>query len=813
MRVQQLRQSHSRRHKLAALLALFIPGLALADEAENVLRQSPLLNAPIRNSSKEVRAVDHTDLVPLPNELADPMGNGLTPLATESMVVGDVNGWIPRAGKSRAVSPLVVDPIAKSREPLSPLLGQPVPGQKAQIGQFQVGPFLSGPFLSGPFWTWPSDQVPSYRLHIGDGVIHGDGVMKQVPITGTPITSMPSNSDADSSIKLGQSASSTLKIVPNVLAADPQTLELRPESPAKSPFQSPANALAAQPQHRIAMAENPKSDGVNNPEQNEPAGEMTPEEIAAAEAIPGDAIPAEVADGVMPEAVDGGLVLQGDGAPLEPLPTEELHADEIASEDVPESGAASAAASTAGPHSDAAANSSGDSATNPASMEVRKLKLRDDSADKALSESSAIASGDQSQGKASGGDPISLKPLDPSIARMRVGDVEPRSIDEYESPESGELVQPPAPSARPQTDNPIQGDTVTSHGELILATGRHASNIAVKPHTMRLKPMIERTLKYYWDHPEDAAERTHWGMMHSIMVFDRDTQIISRRQRFNAVAWMAGNNPCRNQTLFTIDQHGILPKTGVGLQGHQGQLLAIFGQINVPLNYPVYASKQKFSVSDILQREMRDCKVKTELTFTLISLAHYTDSDTTWVSGDGQDWSVERVIQEELAQPIVGAACGGTHRLMGYGHSLRRRHAEGKPIDGQFERADRYVKDFVKYTWSLQNRDGSMSTSWYEKPEDNGDMDRKIQTTGHMLEMLMTVTPDADLQSPEMLRTVNFMANTLYTERGHEWQIGPKGHALRALTLYYQRVFGGSTPWRPGSGSRTAGASNVRTVR
>jgi hypothetical protein len=275
---------------------------------------------------------------------------------------------------------------------------------------------------------------------------------------------------------------------------------------------------------------------------------------------------------------------------------------------------------------------------------------------------------------------------------------------------------------------------------------------------------------------------------------------------------MAGNNPCRNQLFFDRDQHGIVVRTGVGLQGHQAQLLAVFGLIDVPSNYPVYAAKQKFTVADILEREKRDCKVNTELTFTLIGLAHYADSDTSWVSADGEDWSVERVIREELAQPIVGAACGGTHRLMGFGHALRRRRAEDKPITGQWDRADRYLKDFVAYTWSLQNRDGSMSTAWYEKSEDNGNIDRKLQTTGHMLEFLMTVTPDAELQSPEMLRTVAFMANTLYNERGHEWQVGPKGHALRSLVMYYQRVYGNSAPWRNDSGARNASTSG-RSVR
>jgi hypothetical protein len=402
------------------------------------------------------------------------------------------------------------------------------------------------------------------------------------------------------------------------------------------------------------------------------------------------------------------------------------------------------------------------------------------------------------------------------IARgVTVGDVSPDGDALPDEKANAGARQIARPGNQAIAANPIQGDRITAAGELILASGAAAANLPVLPQTAQLKATIERALRYYWDNPEDAAERTHWGMMHSIMVFDKDTQIIHRRQRYNAVAWMAGNNPCRNQLLLSRDQQGIVVRTGVGLQGHQAQLLAIFGLINVPLNYPVYAARQKFSVEDILDREMLDCKTGNELTFTLIALAHYTDSDTTWISSDQQDWDVQRVIREELSQPVVGAACGGTHRMMGFAHALRRRRAEGKPVVDQWDRADRYVAEFVDYTWSLQNRDGSMSTAWFERSEDNGKMDRKIQTTGHMLEFLMSTVPDAELQSPKMLRTVGYLANTLYAERGHQWQVGPKGHALRAIAMYYQRVFGDSTPWRnqPSEQSASAGAGSRRPLR
>ncbi len=502
---------------------------------------------------------------------------------------------------------------------------------------------------------------------------------------------------------------------------------------------------------------------VTDPEQNEPT-----------DPLPGDA--AET-DALQPHLDDAGL---DDSAELEPSESDgEGDAGTVASDEM--------ALEAAG---DIPETSQNDPLQR---LEIRRLQLKNPGSAGSITARPA--------GSRSG-------------TRMSVGDV-PLGDEQVRSDELGvERIPEETPHRIAVTDQPIHGDRITAAGELILASGKSAANLPVLPQTAPLKPTIEAALRYYWDRPEDAAERTHWGMMHSIMVWDKDTPIIHRRQRYNAVAWMAGNNPCRNQLLFAQDQHGINVRTGVGLQGHQAQLLAIFGLVNVPLNYPVYAGRQKYSVADILEREKLDCKSGNELTFTLIALAHYADSDSSWVAADQQDWDVQRVLKEEMSQPIVGAACGGTHRLMGFAHALRRRRAEDKPIVQQWDRADRYVKEFVNYTWTLQNRDGSMSTAWFERPEDNGNMDRKIQTTGHMLEFLLSTLPDADLQSPKMIRTVSYLANTLHAERGHQWQVGPKGHALRALAMYHQRVFGDATPWRSASESRrTAGASPGRGVR
>lgn len=285
-------------------------------------------------------------------------------------------------------------------------------------------------------------------------------------------------------------------------------------------------------------------------------------------------------------------------------------------------------------------------------------------------------------------------------------------------------------------------------------------------------------------------------MLHSVMVYGVDTQVLNGRRRYNLIAWLAGNNVCRGQRIFGLENGNIAPKNGVGLQGHQGQFLSIFALVGVSSEYPLYVNRQAYSMTDLIRHEQDRCRADTELTFTLIGLAHYLDTDATWKSDDGQTWDFERLLEEELAQPVIGAACGGTHRLMGLSHALRIRRQQGKPITGQWARADQFVKDFVDYAWRLQNPDGSMSTDWFEGRANRNDIDRKIQTTGHIIEWLIGVTPRDELQDPRMLRAIRFLANSMYRYRTRDWEIGPKGHALRSLALYHQRVFSETPPWR-----------------
>ena len=318
-----------------------------------------------------------------------------------------------------------------------------------------------------------------------------------------------------------------------------------------------------------------------------------------------------------------------------------------------------------------------------------------------------------------------------------------------------------------------------------------AAIVQSKPLDPILAKRLQRTdacLTHYLDNPESTSVRSPWAVMHAVLAYGADYEMIHAQGRVNAIGWMCHNGTCRTQRMFTPKGKGFTPNVGDGVQGHEGQFLAILAQSNVPLNYPIQIGSSKFTVEDLVRYEMATCKEKSELTFKLIGLSYYLDSNKQWRANDGKQWSIQKLIQEEMAQPIIGAACGGVHRLMGFSFSVRQRQLQGQPINGQYARAAKFVRDYVEYTWQMQNPDGSFSTNWYEGRGNEAKDERKVQTSGHMLEWLMYTMADEEIKNPRVGKAIDFLLSKIYDQRDYKWPIGPRGHATRAVALYQART-------------------------
>ena len=308
-----------------------------------------------------------------------------------------------------------------------------------------------------------------------------------------------------------------------------------------------------------------------------------------------------------------------------------------------------------------------------------------------------------------------------------------------------------------------------------------------------LRNKIRRVLAHYYRQPLNSAQHDTWEVMHWVLAYGLDSQIRQggpRGEPITAIGWLCYNRPCKNKQLLRVNEEGeVRALYGVGLQGHMGQFLAMLAQSNVDRNYPIVVDGKNFTIMDLIAAEQKTCYANTELTFKLISLMHYLPSDATWLNDRGETWNIERLIEEELKQPIRGAACGGTHRLAGLSLAVSKRQSRGEPVTGVWARAAEFTENHEQYAFRMQNSDGSFSTQWFRGPGRERDIDRRIKTSGHILEWLVYQSTDEELDSSRMVRGVNYVTNLLYNNSDHQWEIGPHCHALHALQLYNRRKF------------------------
>jgi hypothetical protein len=316
----------------------------------------------------------------------------------------------------------------------------------------------------------------------------------------------------------------------------------------------------------------------------------------------------------------------------------------------------------------------------------------------------------------------------------------------------------------------------------------------ITPELSALRAKVARTLTLYEAKHLNARDHSSWEVMHGLIAYGPRTQIFRDGPggpTVNAMGWLCWGARCRGDVLITLVDGKPHARYGVGLQGHDGQYLSMLAQWKVRPTSPMRIEGKDLTVQDYIDEEMASCQSGKELTFKLIALSHYLPSDAKWKSRNGEDWTISKLLKAEIEAPVHGAACGGTHRLFGISQAYKIRLKRGEPLDGEYARAHKYISDYQRYTLnSLQNPDGSFSTEWFRhKADRTGDVDRKLQTTGHILEWLAWSLPDEQLRNPKVTKAVDFLAGTLLAEPDRSWSIGPWGHGLHALMIYHDRMF------------------------
>jgi hypothetical protein len=303
--------------------------------------------------------------------------------------------------------------------------------------------------------------------------------------------------------------------------------------------------------------------------------------------------------------------------------------------------------------------------------------------------------------------------------------------------------------------------------------------------------------------------KTHnaWQIVHGILPYGKSFKVEHEGQEIGALDYLLQGGELRGWELRP-GAKGVVAVVAEGskaAQGHRDQWIGYISQLGLKLDEKLVVNGKDYALGDLITQAEWDIFQQMEASWTLMAEAAYNPPNHKWKSSDGEEWTIERVLEMECNAPIVGdrAACGGTHRMYAITLALNKyldyqKQTEGKvgELKGGWKKADDLVQDCIRKVKSFQQKDGSFSTNFFARPGSSPDVDNTLHSTGHTLEWLVIALDNKQFEEPWVTAAVVRLVGLLESNQERELDCGGLYHAARGLMLYRQRKFpaDGSAP-------------------
>ena len=326
----------------------------------------------------------------------------------------------------------------------------------------------------------------------------------------------------------------------------------------------------------------------------------------------------------------------------------------------------------------------------------------------------------------------------------------------------------------------------------------------LSPEMAELRDKVRRLLPNLRSQPFNTQQNTCTDILDFCRAFGCETELtdnVTSGQKVNGITCLCWDMPCGGYKLLTISEGHLAPRVGYGYQENSSELAAVLALAHVPAEYPARAGETVRTVADLIEYEKLTCRPGLDMSLKLVALANYV-REPSWKDSLGGQWTLQRVVAEELHRPLGSHPHSATNRLLGLGAALERFKNDKLPLDGDLTHAKQYIDDSIDYAYATQNSDGS-----WGRPTSR-DYASAVSSTAHMLQWLITTLPASRLQDAQVVRGIDFLQgafnsthyqNYISTMSGRE--ISAAMHAAYVLNTYDRRVF---VPADPPPGAEAA---------
>ena len=294
----------------------------------------------------------------------------------------------------------------------------------------------------------------------------------------------------------------------------------------------------------------------------------------------------------------------------------------------------------------------------------------------------------------------------------------------------------------------------------------------------------------YYSLPYGAEASFLTNIIRGDMEEKSENQVSERVYVLGVLCW---NIPTGGKVILREVNGHVMAQTGFGRQRVNGEFLAVLSFAHIALNYELRIGEKHFTVQNLVDSEKENCVSDMDLSMVAIGLAYYLKPNEVWTVSDGQNWSLDRLVQEELKRPVDWAARESADKLLALTMLLRRMKTDSPDKCDSIESFLATIKDQVI---SFRGENGLWNTAFLIDGERSTHPLRVLQTSAHLLRWLVLYLPDSELRTESMRQSVyalSLLIEAVFPEPQKLSQLSTLemdllGTGLHALSIYRQRT-------------------------
>jgi hypothetical protein len=390
----------------------------------------------------------------------------------------------------------------------------------------------------------------------------------------------------------------------------------------------------------------------------------------------------------------------------------------------------------------------------------------------------------------------------PKVDGPALGDPTPEKPDAEKPDEPPKAKDEPSEPPAKEPEKPIDPPAKTEVSEKTEPPAKvvepEPPKRVLTPAQVTLRDRVRRASNYHRGQTLSAQEINVTDLLNVCLAFGCRAEVTrpgTPAQKANGVMYLCWNYPCGGRSPLVIADGHIAARIGYGLQENPSELLSVLAQSRVPDDYAMRVGQDARTVADLVEYEKLSCRSGGDLSRKLLGLAYYV-GEPSWQNEQGEAWSVDRLLKEELSRPLTGLPDGGMTRLMALSYAVDSRAKRKQPLDGDYARAQAYLIELQDFALRQQNTDGSWGPRFLAAKSTSREPISQIRTTGYVLEWLAFSLPEERLGDPRVVKAVEYLADMLGGQR-YQWNLrslnsrdlGSLMHALHALSIYDERWF------------------------